>query len=73
MLKQKLAQILAVNVRRLRKAKGYSQESFAVACGLHRTYVGAIERAEYNVTLQTLEALAKALDISVPELLTPIN
>jgi transcriptional regulator with XRE-family HTH domain len=46
-----------------------SQEQFAELCGLHRTYVGAIERGERNVTISTLEVIAKALNVSVPELL----
>ena len=39
-------------------------------CNLHRTYVGSVERGERNVTLKTLETLAAALGMSVPELLT---
>jgi DNA-binding Xre family transcriptional regulator len=50
---------------------GISQEELADLCGLHRTYVGAIERAERNVTLSTLEVFSKALGVSVPDLLTP--
>ena len=56
-------EIVAVNCRRLRKDRGWSQEEFAARCGLHRTYVGAIERAEENLTLRTLDKLAKALDV----------
>lgn len=39
-------------------------------CGLHRTYIGAIERGERNVTLDTLEQLADALGVSAAELIT---
>lgn len=63
--------VLATNVRAHRARLGLSQEAFADACGLHRTYVGAVERAERNVTLATLDTLAAALGISVPQLLTP--
>lgn len=63
--------VLAANVRAHRARLGLSQEAFADTCGLHRTYVGAVERAERNVTLTTLETLAAALGISVPQLLTP--
>ncbi len=63
--------VLAANVRAHRARLGLSQEAFADACGLHRTYVGAVERAERNVTLTTLDTLAAALGISVPQLLTP--
>lgn len=62
--------VLAANVRAHRARIGLSQEAFADACGLHRTYVGAVERAERNVTLTTLDTLAAALGISVPQLLT---
>ena len=66
-----IRQILAKNIRLLRSRLGVSQERLADMCGLHRTYVGAIERAERNVTLSTLEVFSKALGVSVPNLLTP--
>lgn len=50
-------------VRRLRKQARLSQEDFAQECGLHRTYIGAIERGEKNVTLATAQKIAHALDI----------
>lgn len=55
-------------VRKLRKGKDWSQEKFADECGLHRTYIGAIERGERNVSLNNIHAIAKALGISVKEL-----
>jgi transcriptional regulator with XRE-family HTH domain len=66
-----IRQILAANVRAARTRGGFSQEKLADIAGLHRTYVGAIERAERNVTLSTLEAFSKALGVAIPELLTP--
>ena len=57
-------------LRSLREARGYSQEEFAELCGLHRTYVGGIERGERNVTLKTLEKIAKALGVAPEKLLT---
>ena len=65
-----LTQILADNIREYRREHGLSQEDFADLCGLHRTYVGSVERCERNVTLSTLEVFAKVLGITVPELLT---
>lgn len=47
-----------------------SQEQLAETCDLHRTYVGSVERGERNVTLSTLETLAAALSVTVPDLLT---
>ena len=64
-----LRKVLAENVRAIRRQKGLSQEKLAEICGLHRTYVGSVERAERNVTLSTLEAFATALGVSVPDLL----
>ena len=66
-----LKSILAANLRSFRRQKDLSQESLAEKCGLHRTYVGSVERAERNVSLSSLEALARALGVSVPTLLTP--
>lgn len=51
-------------VRRLRSAAGYSQEGFADACKFHRTYIGAIERGEKNLTTDSIERIAKTLKIS---------
>lgn len=65
-----LTQILAANIRAYRRSKNISQEELADYCGLHRTYVGSVERGERNVTLSTLETLATALGVSAPELLT---
>ena len=67
---EELTQILADNIRGYRHEHGLSQEDFANQCGLHRTYVGSVERNERNVTLSTLEVFATVLGISVPELLT---
>ena len=65
-----LRTVLAENLRSLRRVKGISQEGLAELCGLHRTYVGSVERCERNITLSSLEVLAQALGVSVPELLT---
>jgi transcriptional regulator with XRE-family HTH domain len=66
-----LVEVLAQNVRSLRHEIGASQEELAARCGLHRTYVGSVERGERNVTLSTLEVFASVLGVTVPELLTP--
>lgn len=65
------ARRLAKNVRLLRVAHGWSQETLALNAGLDRTFVGAVERAERNITLATAEKLAKALGMTVADLLTP--
>lgn len=56
-------------VKKLRKAKGLSQEELAHLAGLHRTYVGMIERAEKNITLNNIEKIANALETEVYNLL----
>lgn len=55
-------------VKALRKEKGYSQEELAFKAGVHRTYVGMIERAEKNITLVNIEKVAKALEIEIKDL-----
>jgi transcriptional regulator with XRE-family HTH domain len=55
-------------VRDLRKEAGYSQESFADACGVHRTYMGAVERGETNISLDKVERIARTLKLPVSRL-----
>ena len=55
-------------VRELRKARGFSQEAFADRCRLDRTYISGIERGKRNVALCNIEAIARALGVSVSEL-----
>ncbi len=56
-------------VRELRKEQGYSQESFAAACELDRTYIGGIERGERNVALRNIESIAQTLGITLADLM----
>jgi len=62
--KSPLVEIFARNVRSRRLALGLSQEVLAEAAGVHRTYVGMLERAEKNVTIYNIERIAIALDVS---------
>lgn len=62
-----------LRVRELRKAQGYSQEEFAVHCGLDRTYIGSVERGQRNVSLRNIGIIAKALSVSVAELTLGID
>jgi transcriptional regulator with XRE-family HTH domain len=55
-------------VRRLRTDAGFSQESFADACQLHRTYIGSVERGEVNISLDNLERIARTLRMPVSRL-----
>ena len=53
----------------LRKGKGLAQEELAYICNIQRSYMGVIERGEKSVTLNTIEKIAKGLNISITELL----
>ena len=55
-------------VRQQRKKCGYSQEELSFRAGLHRTYIGMIERGEKNITLLNIEKIANALNVSIKEL-----
>lgn len=58
------------NLRAMREEEGFSQEAFADELGVHRTYLGGLERGERNLTLQTLEALAEQLGVEPLALLS---
>jgi len=62
-------QVLAQRIREVRAARGLSQEALASKCGLHRTYIGAVERAERNVSIDNIERIAVALGCAITELL----
>ena len=59
---------LGVRIREIRTARGFSQESFAEACDLHRTHVSLLERGRINVTVNTTRQIARVLQISLSEL-----
>jgi transcriptional regulator with XRE-family HTH domain len=64
---------LGKRVRRLREARGWSQEGFAHEGGLGRSFAGAIERGEKDVRLSTLAKLARTLGVSLSQLLKGID
>lgn len=67
----KLIDVFARNVRLLRQQANLSQDELAERAGLHRTYVGSIERGERNVSLENIERLAKALKVPASRLMEP--
>ena len=64
-----LVTIFAANVRRRRLELGLSQEELAEKAGVHRTYVGMLERSEKNVTIYNIERIAVALKVEPATLL----
>ncbi len=66
---QKQAQkLLGTTIRKKREALELSQENFASLCGMHRTYMGAIERGERNVSLLNIRRIASVLELKLSEL-----
>jgi transcriptional regulator with XRE-family HTH domain len=63
-------QIFARNLRKARVSQGLSQEDLAEKAGLHRTYIGSVERAERNISVDNMEQLARALRMSLIRLLS---
>ena len=63
--------LIAKNLVRLRAAKGWSQEDLAWDAGLHRTFVGQVERELRNVSVDNVESLAAALGVDIRELFVP--
>jgi transcriptional regulator with XRE-family HTH domain len=61
---------LGDEIRQCRQARGLSQEELAETAGLHRNFIGLIERGQRNATILTLESLAHALRISLTDLIT---
>jgi transcriptional regulator with XRE-family HTH domain len=57
------------NLRAYREARGLSQEAFADVLGVHRTYMGGVERGERNLTLRSVERLAERINVEPIELL----
>lgn len=73
MIKNIKLKIFGEQVRKLRKARGLSQEELAELAELHRNYIGGIERGERNVVLLNIVRLAKALGVPLSELLEGIE
>jgi len=64
-----IREILAVNLRTLRQARGLSQEELAHRAEIDRTYISSLERSVYGATIDMLDKLARALDVEASDLL----
>jgi transcriptional regulator with XRE-family HTH domain len=68
MAKVELQERFGERVRKLRQSQGLSQEELAFKAGVHRTYLGGIERGERNPSLNNIASIARALDVPLSEL-----
>lgn len=66
-----LQRTVGQNIREIRQNRFLSQEQFAEQLGVHRTYLGGVERGERNLTLQTVERIAAQLGVAPQDLLKP--
>ena len=64
MIKKELGQ----EIRKLRTARGFTQETFSKACGLDRTYIADVELGKRNISIENIDKIAKGLAITLPEL-----
>lgn len=64
-----IRKILGANLKRLRTAKGWSQEDYAFEAGIHRTYISDIERGARNPTIEVLAKLAAPLGVQAADLI----
>ena len=73
MVQEELEGRFGVLVQRLRKAKGYSQEGFALRVGIHPTYLNSIEKGKRNVSIRTANRIAEALDLTLVSLFAELE
>ncbi len=70
---QEILKALGARIRELRLKRGYSQEGFADHCGVHRTFMGTIERGESNLSFSNLVKVAYGLGITLSRLLSGLE
>jgi transcriptional regulator with XRE-family HTH domain len=68
-----ISKAIGQTIRDARKDQGYTQEAFALRADIDRSYMGAIERGEFNLTIETLHKITTGLGISASELLNRAN
>lgn len=65
--------LFGLNLQRLRKSKGISQEKLAELCNLHRTYIGSVERGERNIGIVNIALIAQALKVPISKLFEDVK
>jgi transcriptional regulator with XRE-family HTH domain len=70
---QEILTALGQRVRELRLKRGYSQEAFADLCGVHRTFMGTIERGESNISFSNLVKISSALGITLSQMVSGLE
>jgi transcriptional regulator with XRE-family HTH domain len=68
---RRLRLLFAANMRRVRLERGLSQEALAAVAGVHRTFIGSVERGERNISIDNVERIASALGVSAASMLIP--
>lgn len=63
-----IIKVFGTNLKKYRKKKGLSQEAFAEKCGMHRTYISAIECYKRSISLENVQRIADALEIETYKL-----
>lgn len=63
-----IIKVFGTNLKKYRKKKGLSQEAFAEKCGMHRTYISAIECYKRSISLENIQRIADALEIETYKL-----
>ena len=70
---QDILKALGQRIRELRKKKGFSQEGFADSAGVHRTWMGALERGERNLSFHNLVLISRALGMTLSQLVSGVE
>ena len=68
-----IKKIFGKNIRLIRESMNMTQEKLSDLCGLHRTYIGGVERGERNISLENIQKIAKALQVKIVDLFKGIN
>ena len=63
-----MLKIIGINIRKYREAKSITQEKLSKICGLHRNYIGSVEKGERNISIKSLEKIADGLNVTISKL-----